>query len=143
MVRNQTDRPVQRKPFLGRSRTKQADREAADVNAIVRKYRATGYVDQLQRRDPIFGDFSQVGDFFDAMRRVRQAEDDFAALPSEVRARCANDPLEFIRFMVNPANKDELREMGLEALAVRLHGEFPPPPDRTPPAPDPAPSEPA
>jgi len=58
----------------------------------------------------------------------------FATLPSHVRRRFENDPQEFLAFMADPANQDEVIKMGLAT------DNRPPPPEPVIPPPDPEPA---
>jgi phage internal scaffolding protein len=44
---------------------------------------------------------------------MQNAEESFYRLPSKVRMKFDNDPLDFIDFASNPDNLDEMRELGL------------------------------
>lgn len=94
------------------SLTIQSQAEEADINVIVRRFGLTGALPQVQL-PPEFGDFTEVTDFRDAMDRVRAAEESFAALPAEIRARFAHDPAAFIDFATAKENLPELRKLGL------------------------------
>jgi len=59
------------------------------------------------------GDFSEVVDYRTALEQVAKADEAFMALPAKVRARFSNDAAEFLDFVHNPANKEELVSMGL------------------------------
>lgn len=95
------------------SLTKQADKEAADINNIVRRYEKTGELPNMISRDPIWGDFSDVPTFQEAFVVVAKAEEQFAALDAPIRNRFGNDPAEFLRFATDPSNLEEMRTLGL------------------------------
>lgn len=139
---------IQVKTEVGeRSRTKQASKDACDINAIMRRYHRTGMVDHLSGRTPIYGDFSEVGDYLDSMERVRAAQDAFDALPSAIRDACGNDPAELLDMATNPARAEEFEALGLEAgLVIREpeagpkpEPEVPPSEAETPPGEEPTP----
>lgn len=83
-------------------RTKGSFKDSCDVNNIVKKYLRTGNLPDLVRRDPKFGDFSDVPSFQEALERVRKAEETFAALPAQVRRECGNDPAVFLEKVQDP-----------------------------------------
>lgn len=93
--------------------TKQSEAEACDINNIMARYQATGLLPEIQRREPSFGDFSTMETLQEAMAIVAQANSQFAALPSAVREKFANNPAEFLKFVDDPKNNDALVEMGL------------------------------
>lgn len=95
------------------SMTKQCFKEECDVNNILKSYVSTGEISHLARRPGGYGDVSAHLDYHDAMGVVMQAEEDFAALPAKVRARCQNDPYIFLEFINDPKNLDEMVQLGL------------------------------
>jgi phage internal scaffolding protein len=52
-------------------------------------------------------------DYTDAMNKVASANSMFEQLPGKVRARFDNNPAQFLDFVQNPNNADELKSMGL------------------------------
>lgn len=103
-------------PEGGRLMTKQASKEDADINAVLRRWLVHRGPLPGNGQEPRYGDFSGVGDFHSALERVRTAESEFAELPAKVRGRCLNDPGEFLAIVFDPARAeelDELRKLGL------------------------------
>lgn len=94
------------------SRTQQHFQEECDINTIVRRFGLDGDLPEGVRR-PMYGDFTGIGDFRDAIEAVRRAEDSFMAMPAAVRSRFENDPGAFVDFCNDPANKDEWKKLGL------------------------------
>lgn len=94
------------------SRTKQSEAEACDINVIMERYIATGIPPEA-RGTPMYGDYSDVGTFQEALDIVRQAEAQFAALDARTRGRFQNDPAQFLEFCENPQNIDEMVTLGL------------------------------
>lgn len=92
--------------------TKQGDAAAADVNNIVHRFIAHG---ELPRNfgQPHYGDFSTVGDYLSASLKVKQAQEQFDALPASVRAHANNNPAEFLDMVYDPDRREELVELGL------------------------------
>lgn len=114
------DRVRVQKVFQEPSRTKQSFKKECDVNQIMKRFKkinaGTEYLDQYtQVVGGQFGDFSSVPDYRTALEQVHYAEGIFDALPAQVRKRFSNDTAEFLDFVANPANKDELVSMGLVA----------------------------
>lgn len=95
------------------SLTKQCFKDECDVNNILKSYVRTGEISHLARRPGGYGDVSAHIDYHEAMGVVMQAEEDFAALPAKVRARCQNDPYIFLEFINDPKNLDEMVQLGL------------------------------
>lgn len=100
----------------GVSRTKESEKESCDINKIIAKYRKTGVVTHRKEYGGRYGDFSSVTDFHTAQNVVLAAQEMFMTLPSHIRKKFRNDPGEFLAFVDDPANVEEMIEMG---LAVR------------------------
>lgn len=98
------------------SRTRQDQAHEADINTIVRNFGVTGAVPQSVRV-PLYGDFTEVGDYRDALHAVMSAQASFNAMPAEVRSRFQNDPALFVDFCNDPENLPEMRKMGLAVPA--------------------------
>lgn len=110
------------------SRTIQSGKDEADINVIMQRFGVTGMVSS-SIRVPTYGDYDTVSDFQTAMNVLRQAEESFLELPSNVRDRFGNSPQAFLEFASNPENIDVLRKWGLaKALpAVNIIPEDVPP----------------
>lgn len=109
------DRPIS--PHGGVSMTDQQYKRDCDINVILERYQATG-------RPPVtptsvYGDFADIGDFTDCIEKVSRATSDFAALPSDLRARFGNDPKLFVDFVLNPENNAECVSLGLRVVAPK------------------------
>lgn len=92
--------------------TKQEFRDECDINTIMSKYLTTRELPPNLRVGS-YGDFSTVGDFTDAQEILIRAREQFASLPSEVRRRFGNSPVEFLRFVADKSNYDEALKLGL------------------------------
>lgn len=138
--RNAYSRVRVQKAFTRPSRTKQSFRDSVNVNVIVKKWQTTQHVEHMTRATPLYGDFSNVGDYQSCLERVQAVERNFRMLPAAARDRVGNDPARFLAFAIDPGNRAELDSLGLKGLAERLHGPLPVPP---PPEPPVLPSEPA
>ncbi len=95
-----------------KSRTRQSEAAACDVNNIVKRFDKTGIL-PTDNRDLFFADVSQMGDYQAALHQVQHATHTFMQLPAAVRMKFDNDPASFLDFCSNPDNQDEMREMGL------------------------------
>lgn len=96
------------------SLTKQSFVAECDINNIIKQYSATGQVRHIsaQAAQGRYMDLPDDIDFQNSLEIVRQAGEAFASLPSGVRTRFSNDPAEFLDFMSNPANQEEIIKMG-------------------------------
>lgn len=98
------------------SLTKQSFAEEADINVLMERFVRTGYfpsVDDLGGPQPMYGDFSEGVDYMEALERVRQANDSFAALDARVRDRFRNDPALLLEFLSREENRGEALKLGL------------------------------
>lgn len=94
------------------SLTEQSHAQDADINIIMGRYQRTGMLPQIQQT-PLYGDFTEVGDFRQMQERLRMAQDAFMEVPAKIRQQFGNDMQAFVDFCTNPDNKDELVRMGL------------------------------
>lgn len=119
-----------KKVFNRPSLTKQSFKDECDINVIMRRFRKVQGADYLNRYqgylDGQFGDFSDVQDYRTAIDQIQQARGVFDALPSKVRSRFENDPAQFLDFVHNPANRDELVSMGLAEPKPKFSDATPP-----------------
>lgn len=99
------------------SLTKQSFQKECDINHIMVKFKKTAGADFLSQFSGYtggrVGDFSKVTDYRSAIEQVRTAQGMFDALPAKVRARFRNDTAEFLDFVHNPANREEMISLGL------------------------------
>lgn len=99
-------------PEGGREMTKQAERDAADINVIMRLWKVNG-VAPMTGATPRYGDFGDGIDYHECKNRLLQADADFAALPADVRSHVDNDPGAFLDMFSDPEKVEELVELGL------------------------------
>jgi len=98
---------------VGVSMTRQSFKKDCDINYIMAKYQKTGLIEHVNRYQGNYGDFLTVDDYQSSMIKVMQANEAFESLPSSLRKRFSNDPAEFLSFVQNPDNRDEMIELGL------------------------------
>lgn len=111
----------------GDSKTKSEFQKDADINNILKKYNTTGQLPAMIAAEPSYGDFSEAPDYLEAMAIVIKAQDQFHALPADVRDRFGNDPSAFLQFASDPNNSDAMVRMGL-ATAKKIEPASPAPP---------------
>lgn len=85
--------------------------EDTDINVMLERFKVTGQLPQSTRQ-AIYGDFSEVGDFRQAMDRLRAAQAAFLSVPVEIRQQFGNDPGAFSEFCLDKSNLPKLREWG-------------------------------
>lgn len=98
--------------FTKPSLTVQADKDKTSIHKILDKYKKAG-VAKGTLQPPKFGDFSGVPDFQTANNFVIANQEQFQKLPSRIRDRFKNDISTMIKFVDDPANKDECIKLGL------------------------------
>jgi len=92
-------------------------KDECDINTILQKFNISGLLPE-QPLSPRYGDFTGIGDYHTALNRVIAAQDEFDALPAQIRARFNNDPAQLIEFMENSENRPEAEELGLVEKAA-------------------------
>lgn len=86
--------------------------EETNINKIMARYIA-GQGLPLHLREANFEDFAEAPDFMEAQNILARANEQFAALPSNVRERFNNRPADFLAFVHDPANREEARRLNL------------------------------
>jgi len=92
--------------------TKQSMKDECDINLIMAKFVKTGAVEHAIKFSGEYG-FATSVDFKDAMDIVARGESMFEELPAAIRNRFENDTGRFLDFVQDPANADEMLELGL------------------------------
>lgn len=96
------------------SKTDQSQTEQSDVNYIIGQYKKTGQLTHLARKQGVYADVSQIPDLQESLAQVELANTAFASLPSEVRQRFQNSPVQMIEFLQDPSNDEEAIRLGLK-----------------------------
>lgn len=91
----------------------QASRDEVDINTIVRRFGLTGQLpDEVAL--PQYGDFMGISDYQTALNAVLAADEQFMALPAELRNRFGNSAHAFVEFCSDPGkNGAEMLKLGL------------------------------
>jgi phage internal scaffolding protein len=92
-------------------------KEECDINTILEKFNVTGMLPD-NTLSPRYGDFTGIGDYHSALNRVHAVQDEFEALPAQIRARFGNDPAQLIEFLENSDNRPEAESLGLVEKAA-------------------------
>lgn len=92
--------------------TDQSQAAECDVNRILDRYAKTGVFPGADVQG-LYGDYSSVPDFHASMDIVLRAQDQFDHLDAKVRKRFNNDPAEFLEFVNDPKNAEEMVNLGL------------------------------
>lgn len=94
-------------------RTKQAFKDEADINKMIARFDRTGLLDNVNVKQGVYADVSELRDYKSALDVVSSANSLFAELPALIRERFENDPAQLIEFLDDPKNVDEAVELGL------------------------------
>ncbi len=97
---------------FGKTRTRQSEAKATNINTIMKQYDRTGML-PVVGRDGLFMDVSDVPDYRTSLDLITRADDMFMQLPADLRARFDNEPAIFLDWTSDPANRDEMVELGL------------------------------
>lgn len=84
-----------------------------DIYNILNQFNTTGIVTHVASGTPQYTDVSEVPDYHAAMEIIMTAEEQFSALPSNVRREFDNDPGKMLEFIQNPDNYERGVELGL------------------------------
>jgi phage internal scaffolding protein len=101
-----------RKEFKKPSMTEQAHKDDCDIRKIMAKAQATGMVSHTNAMAAKYGDLSSAPDFQDAQNIIAEANSQFETIPSKVREEFNNDPMEWLEFIHNEDNREEMIKMG-------------------------------
>lgn len=86
-------------PEFGPGRTKQAYKDACDINKILKKAQVKGGLAHVQKYpEAVYGEFDQEFDLLTARSQIDKAGKIFGELPAEVRREFDNDPLKFVQY---------------------------------------------
>jgi phage internal scaffolding protein len=99
--------------FLEPSRTKQSHRDECDINTILQGYNRTGLLQHVAQHQGVYDDVSDVPSYHEAMNLIARAGQSFDLLPADMRKRFSNDPAEFLAFVHDEKNREEMVKMGL------------------------------
>jgi phage internal scaffolding protein len=97
----------------GESLTQQHFAEETEINNILRSHDRNGIIQHIHKGNAIYGDFSNITDFSDALDQIREAQEEFLNIPSKIREQFQNDAGQFFKFASDPSNMDQLVKMGL------------------------------
>ena len=98
--------------MYGKTVTKQSFKDDCDINLIMAKFVKTGVMTNIRDSEPEYG-FASSDDFRESMEIVSKANSMFESMPSKIRNQFRNDPAQFLDFVQDSKNSDEMAEMGL------------------------------
>lgn len=94
--------------------TQQQFADDADINIIVHRFGVANEIMPEPVTDPAYyGDTSDTNDLGELLRRVNDARERFAELPSKLRNRFSNSPAELWTWLQESDNHEEAVRIGL------------------------------
>lgn len=103
---------VRSKIDTGPGLTKQNHKQECNVNFILAKYQKTGIIAHRNEFETRYDDATSM-DFQEAMNKVIATQQMFNELPSTIRKKFNHRPEQFLEFVNDPKNQDEMIELGL------------------------------
>jgi len=104
------------------TRAQQHHKDECDINVILERFGKTGQV-PVNAISGTYGDFSGVHDYHTAINAIIASENEFAALPAQLRNKFANDPANLVQFLDNPENRAEAEKLGLVNISSTANTE--------------------
>lgn len=99
--------------FFEPSLTEPQFAEETDINGIVYRMQRGEFTSNADYKEPIYGTTFSPNQVQDAVETLRQAQNEFNALPSNVRAFFKNNPNELISFVQDENNLGKAIELGI------------------------------
>lgn len=101
--------------------TEQSHKPMCDINNIVNRFNKTGVIEHRNEHRGQYG-FATSSTYQDAMYIVARAQSMFNELPSHIRKKFKNDPSNFMDFVQDPKNSEEMVKLGLATKREDLPG---------------------
>lgn len=95
------------------SMTEQAHRDEVSIHHIMRKFKKTGVITHVAAYGGTYMDYSNTPDYREAQTIIADAKSLFESVPSHIRAAMHNNAQEFVEFMQNEENREEIEAFGL------------------------------
>ncbi len=105
-------------------KTEQAHKESCDIKNIMS--RVSPRTTHANIENPgMYGDFSNVKGYQDAMDRIKACRDEFMELDPVLRARFDNDPANLLDFLSDETNRGEAEDLGIIVKAPQTEPQAP------------------
>jgi len=99
------------------SKTDGSFKKMCDAKEIVNKFRTTGLVTHVAKKQGTYADVSQVPDLHQSMTVIKEAESEFMQLPAKIRKKFDNDMTKYYNFIMDPNNDEEAVKLGLKSYS--------------------------
>lgn len=83
------------------------------IQNILKRYDQTGVFYHVNQAQATYQDNTIFNEYADMYDKIQAADANFAALPAEIRAKFNNNTGEFLEFVNNDSNIEQMKEMGL------------------------------
>lgn len=97
----------------GEGRTEEAHAGEADINQIMARAKRGEHEDYANKHEPRYGDATGP-QYLEANILIAAANSMFEELPSGLRSRFNHNPAQFLEFVQNPGNEEELIQLKLK-----------------------------
>ena len=111
-IKKRYEKSKSKKLDTGKGLTEQSHKRETDINFILKDYAKTGFIKHAKEHEGEYDDIS-VQDFNNAMFIVAEAQNMFNELPAEYRQKFNNNPADFLNFVQDPSNKEQMEKMGI------------------------------
>lgn len=98
--------------FFEPTKTQQHEAMNMDINAIMSRYNKTKMA-PISKCNPLYGDFTNVNSYHEALNKVINIQNEFMALPGHIKRRFSQNPEKLMQFLDDPENIHEAIELGL------------------------------
>lgn len=96
------------------SMTEQSHLGEVSMQRIMSKYRQTGMITHLNKHAGTYDDLATAPDYLEAMRIIAEANSTFESIPADIRAEFDNRPDNFLSWIQDENNRDEILELGFD-----------------------------
>lgn len=93
------------------------------IQNILKRYDKTGVFYHVNQAQASYQDNTAFNEYADMYNKIKTADENFAALPAEIRAKFNNDTGAFLEFVNNDSNIEAMEEMGLIPKSVDQNAE--------------------
>ncbi|AXL14585.1 internal scaffolding protein [Microviridae sp.] len=100
------------------SLTEQHHGETVKIHNIIKQHQTTGFVSHVASRPPQYADMVTAPDFYQAQCIIANASSMFEEIPAQIRKSFDNDPGQFLDFISNPENKQQMDELGIDSSHI-------------------------
>lgn len=94
------------------SLTEKSHAAQTNIQNIMAKYERTGVIEHSRQYQGTYGDFANLPTFQRAQQIIADASTMFESIPATIRADFNNRPEQFLDFIQNPENREQIESYG-------------------------------